>query len=637
MRKQCGLLSALLTIALVSLMGVSPATGDASAQVVILDRSLTPTAQITDGDELRLRVRLPDRVNEPTAVTFALDTPATRIASCTIQVGSDTCQSEATLSLGWFWDQQGRPIPRRRVLAVSSALAETPSATLTVAPRPVVLVHGLNSTAAAWANYLGPQGFLASIGLHGYAVGDGQVEGTLNTGSLSAPIQRTLTVAQNAAILATYIANVKRVTGAQQVDLVTHSLGGLISRYYIAQLMTTRDVAQLITLGSPHAGTECGNLPAALGFYHPATLEIRPGYMRDIFNRQITRRAGVPFYVLAGTRIFDAIQSPCTSVPNDLVVAAQSVSAIQAPTTHVPVLHLDMNSSPQVFTDFVKPHLLKSVGEFPNEPDPPPDLSPQPALQFTRILTGHVAVGSSVTHVVNIDRVTVASFALFDATQSLTVTVRGASGAIIPLSPVTNGLIMVNDPETLVYLGYGFRNPRPGPWEISLRSTASTPSQGADYALMAHLTGGATLQAQSSILLPQLGEIVVVSARLELAGQTLPIETANAVIRAPDGRVEPLHLTPQDAEYRATWRPTTPGLYTIDLVMTGVTPDGMTIERSAYLAVEAQPLMSALSQRQGLLAAGIILGLLVMVAAWGIKQARRSGSLIEDTNRYRTQ
>lgn len=53
-------------------------------------------------------------------------------------------------------------------------------------------------------------------------------------------------------------------------------MGGLIARYYIDRVMTSRDIAQLLMLGSPMAGTDCADLPASLGLYLPASLEIRP-------------------------------------------------------------------------------------------------------------------------------------------------------------------------------------------------------------------------------------------------------------------------------------------------------------------------------------------------------------------------
>jgi pimeloyl-ACP methyl ester carboxylesterase len=594
-----------------------------NARVQVLNRAGNVLERLTDGGEVRLKVISSSRVGEATRVSFALDTAEAVITDCTVQAGSDTCRSDPVLSLGWYWNEQGRPQPTRRVVA-TSALFEGASDSFRVAPRPVVLVHGLASNAGTWSGYVGPDGFLASLGLRGFAVGDGQVEGMLNTGSLEAPTRPTNTIAQNAAILGTYITGVKRATGAEQVDLVAHSLGGLIARYYIARLMPTRDVAQLITLGTPHAGTDCANLVASLGFYLPASLELRTSYISEIFNRQISRRAGVPFYLLAGTRIVEAIQSPCSSVPNDLVVGAQSVFAIHAPAFEARLLHTDLTRSAQIFDGFVRPRLITTAGSFPNEPDSTPDLPPQPPLQFARIFAGHVDKGASVTQVVRIDRAAVASFALFDPTRSLTVIVRGATGAIIPLSAAANGLIAVNDPETLVHLSYGFRNPRPGPWEITLSATDKTPSEGADYALTAQLVGGAVLRTQTSTLLPTVGDTVVLSANLELAGQSLPIRDAQAVVRSADGVAQHVHFAASDSHYTTSWRPSAPGIQTIDVTVTGSAPDGTTIDRQAFLSVEVPPTVEQVHRRQTLLFAALALILATIFGtAWVWRRTKR--------------
>ncbi len=495
------------------------------------------------------------------------------------------------------------------------------------APRPVVMVHGFSSNATAWADYLGPEGYLASVGLQGFAVGDGQVEGTLNTGDLLDASLRTNTIAENAAILGSYIAQVKEATGASQVDLIAHSMGGLISRYYIDRVMQGRDVGQLIMLGSPQLGTDCANLPGGAGLYLPATLELRPSYVREIFNRQITHRHGVPFYIVAGTPIQRAIQSPCSAVPSDLVIAQESAVGIPATVTLMPLLHTDLNRSEQVFNDVVRPLLLRPTSEIPTEADAT-DAAPDeagPPLQFTRVHSGHLSRGESHEFTIHIDAVTVAAFSLFDPTRSLTVTVEGASGKVLTLTPEQHALTVIDDPEMLYYLGYGFENPKPGPWQVTLRSSEQTPAAGADYALMAQYVGGATLDAQSSTLLPALGEAVTVSARLSLGGQALTVERASATIRAPDGSLETVEMEATEGDsVEATWQPSEAGLYGIDIVAEATSPDGLPVERAAFIAVEAQPATSKTGN--SLLMQGAALSVaLALLLIGGIFLARRRG------------
>lgn len=72
-----------------------------------------------------------------------------------------------------------QPQPNSSIHAsVGATLIAT--ADIQVSSRPAVLVHGFGSSAAAWTTYLGDQGFLASIGVRGFAIGDSQVPGKLN-------------------------------------------------------------------------------------------------------------------------------------------------------------------------------------------------------------------------------------------------------------------------------------------------------------------------------------------------------------------------------------------------------------------------------------------------------------------------
>lgn len=506
-------------------------------------------------------------------------------------------------------------------------LVRLPSPSRAQAPperRPVVLVHGFGATWQSWEAYLGATGYLAGIGREGFAVGDGQVAGSLNTGNLLDPTQRTNTIAENAAILGAYIDAVRDATGAPQVDLIAHSMGGLISRYYIDRVMEKRTVAQLIMLGSPQLGTDCANLPAAAGLYLPATLELRPSYVSGLFNPQITRRHGVPFYILAGTPIHERLRSPCTDVPSDTVISRRSARGTVGFSSEMPVLHTDMNRSPDVFARFVSPLLLRPTSEIPFGPDPTGPDPPAPPLQFTRVYTGHVAAGEAVTHTVHIDAVAVASFALYDPTRSLTVTVQGAGGNTIRLDPATHGLQVIDDPQTLLYLGYGFNDPRPGPWRVALRPTRRTPSGGATYALSTQYVGGATLEATSSTLLPTRGEEVDLSAVLRLGDDSLALREAVARIRAPDGSVQRLSLRPVADHYSAAWIPGHSGLHAIDLTVVGTAPGDLTVERGAFLVVEVQPTSAHTRTRRLIVIGVLLLGFLAVLGGRSLRRRSRS-------------
>src|SRR6266536_2886849 len=156
------------------------------------------------------------------------------------------------------------------------------------------------------------------------------------------------------------------------------------------------------------------------------------------------------------------------------------------PISESPLLHADMTGSERVFKDFVAPRLLRRSGEFPAEADPAPPASSAAPEQFTKVFTGHVDAGGSREVVISLDNLSAASFALYDTTRSLALTVRGA-----------NGLVEVKDPAALFTLGYGFNKPAPGAWKVTLRATEQTPGRGADYALAAKVSGGATLRARA--------------------------------------------------------------------------------------------------------------------------------------------
>lgn len=585
----------LVSIVFLSLLFVSgflPASQITAPTIMLLDRAGQTITQITDGNTVRIQFSLPQSVSIQTKINFSLNN-VTAVGSCVVDVNASACETEPFSALGWYWSANAEPQNTVHLQASDEGgNVITESDAITVKPRPVVMVHGFISNWETWKPYLGAEGYLAPLNIPGFAVGDGQVEGVLNTGDMLNPSGRTNTIGQNAEVLAQYIANVKQKTGAEMVDLVGHSMGGMISRYYIDRVMQERDVAQLIMLGSPMGGSDCAVLPAALGFFLPASIEIRESYMRGVFNQQITHQHGIAFYDLGGTRILEPFKSPCTNVPNDTVVSFDSINAIQLESSQVDAIHSDLTFSQIAFDNFVKPLLQKPAGTFPSQPDPAPLPQTESPLEFTRLYTGHVDFGGASELTINIEPgLSVASFALYDASRSVDTIVRGASGNVIELSPETNGFLHVTDPSTMFYLGYGFANPRPGPWKITVVATETTPSIGADFAVSVYFVGGAKLEASSTTLVPRPNEEVTFSANLTLNGQPLQIQQAQAIIKDAEGNTETLNF-PLGQNVSTTWTPSTPGAYAVDVLVTGSAPDGTPIERTDFLAIEVQTNLS---------------------------------------------
>ena len=120
-------------------------------------------------------------------------------------------------------------------------------------PDPVVLVHG--TFANADDNWQAASPLLAN---HGYCVF------TFNYGGASptSVIQGTGDIAASAGQLASFVARVLAATGAAKVDLVGHSQGGMMPRYYLKFLGGARYVNKLVALAPSNHGTTLDGLTA---------------------------------------------------------------------------------------------------------------------------------------------------------------------------------------------------------------------------------------------------------------------------------------------------------------------------------------------------------------------------------------
>ncbi|GAA2195400.1 esterase/lipase family protein [Micromonospora lupini] len=142
--------------------------------------------------------------------------------------------------------------PATPASAAPAAGAPDAAAPLTTAAaaaaNPVIVVGGLSGVAVAY------EPIAARLRADGYRTFIYQLPG-LGLGDIPA----------SARAFANYVAQVRASTGAATVDLVAHSEGGLVSRYYLKRLGGTASVGRYVSLGTPQYGTYVANIVAFLG------------------------------------------------------------------------------------------------------------------------------------------------------------------------------------------------------------------------------------------------------------------------------------------------------------------------------------------------------------------------------------
>ncbi|WP_217555038.1 triacylglycerol lipase [Streptomyces sp. GbtcB6] len=148
--------------------------------------------------------------------------------------------------------------PERRPPAPPAPSAE-PDGTVRLPVRPappVVLLHGFIDNRSVFVL------LRRTLAQHG-----GQRVESLNYSPLTCDIRTA------AELLGRHIEEICERTGSGRVDIVGHSLGGLIARYYVQRLGGDLRVRTLVTLGTPHSGTRVVPLADA----HPIVRQMRPG------------------------------------------------------------------------------------------------------------------------------------------------------------------------------------------------------------------------------------------------------------------------------------------------------------------------------------------------------------------------
>ncbi|WP_425582078.1 DUF7379 domain-containing protein, partial [Streptosporangium fragile] len=509
-----------------------------------------------------------------------------------------------TLRKQMTWDTEGyawhkgqassdRALVAQILTADGSVEVTSRTEPVVILPKPVVLVHGWKSDAAtAWGNY-GPILKSGHPELRGFAVGDGQVPGTLDTGTLSDPGKLTMTVSGNAEQLATYIEGVRGRTGAFHVDALAHSMGGVITRQYVQDNMPNSPdgkpvVSRMLQMGTPNEGSLYADLLVLAhevkGLqppFFPATLEITTSQMRS-FNKLVTNLRGVKPSNLVGVGwpVLSADEEDGVFEDGDGIVAASSARFIyiDVPTTGTP--HLGMTESPGDFLTYVKPRLASLLAYVGNpdgaEPTLKRDAAAKPGKTTAAAAAGDGdAAAEAATAAVS---VFATPSAVVEAGKTVSVPVEVPAGTrfgVTGVLPQTVGLLL-RDPSGKAVASYAAGGdaarqpvqglsvtaPQAGAWKLEVTNTGTAP-------VMAELgawIAGSTVRVAAAAEVSEDGRVAV-TATVTDGGQPVTGAMVKAILRGQDGARHELTFKDDgaagDGVYAATSEALADGVYNL--------------------------------------------------------------------------
>ncbi|MBI4021396.1 MAG: alpha/beta fold hydrolase [Candidatus Aenigmarchaeota archaeon] len=431
--------------------------------------------------------------------------------------------------------------------------------------RPVLLVHGLFvdpvEDPATWAfmkDRLQDDSF--QVFISDYAPG--------NCGLFTPSGCAAGDIKGYAATLLTEVNAVKQQTGAAKVDIVAHSMGGLVSRWYLQKLGGSANVQTFITLGTPHDGSEvayyedllCVLFPLTCSIPWTAVDQMTPGssFLDSLNTAAFPGTDG--FYTVAGTAGFTGPFSQLTSLilpgPDDGMVSfASAHHPLAAGTATFPLNHSALPQSETVYQQ-VKVLLL---GLMP--PSPPQPLSAATDAEGLPLLQGMLQPGQAAIHTLTM---LPAQQAWIAATGGAVLSLTAPSGTSITPATGDPAVTYVNDS---VSSGYHLTAPEAGNWTVTLDGAGL--AEPLTYAIRAFADSDLDFIVSLNTAVASPGQPVLISATLQAMS---PVSgTVAAVITTPANATVPVSLYDDglhgdglagDGTFAATFAGTTvPGSY----------------------------------------------------------------------------
>ena len=454
-------------------------------------------------------------------------------------------------------------------------------AALTIeAPRPVLLIHGINpipgsNPTAAWANVWKPN--LQNLGI------------PVDDINLSTGLVALDSIQNNSVKISTKIEALLDKWGVDKVNIVAHSKGGLDSRDYIENHNTVEVLAQM---GTPNAGSpladaiQAGTLSASIATGIPISaitaLSLPAGYQLTTvymagYNLFHGHNSNTNYIALAGDYEFDSLLGNIFGAlftafylgDHDLVVPKWSVHALNYTNTkrtyrsvgaNKEAQHTSQISSGGIYDDLI-PYLTSTAMQSQSlnatsilsssaslAVSSSVNSLTSPSFAFTGTVAGTIAQGDINTHTLDVDGTSPIGFSLNYSQGDLDLALISPSGVRIKMSDAaTNPDVnfdVLFDLEGMTIEGFALDNAEMGTWTLEVSAPQVVNSSGVvPYFIMGWLSGTTiNLDAELGQPVYQIGDPIDIFATLEDIDTPIVGATVTASIVLPDETIQSITL-----------------------------------------------------------------------------------------------
>jgi len=419
-------------------------------------------------------------------------------------------------------------------------------------PVPVIFVHGYYADAfgngsAMW------QSMITYLKNNGYDDND-LFAFELEPG----PLPANGDITRYAGRLSAEIARVKNLTGAKKVDLVCHSMGGLVARWYTTHNYHN-DVRNLIMIGTPNHGSELLLLApltmlspllgvSAVFGLGPAGKEMQPhspflntlNYgSPDLLTGTDLTNTSIHHEVIAGNQSW-WLTAWMLPGENDGVVRVESARLDGVNLQMVPYDHRhEAQGSVSEKVLAILKHATTAVQRSSMLVE---DEQGNSSIQEAPMISDKIFSSEQKSYGIPISATSEATFALAWLSGNLDLTLTTPSGITIdPSVAEGNSSISYYQDGNTTIKGYTVQNPESGIWQVNI-SAVDVPNEGADYTVLTFLETVINLSLNPAKYQYHPGEQIGIVANLTNDGMPLTGASVTAEIQRPDESVDSLAL-----------------------------------------------------------------------------------------------